>query len=171
MRENVGNRLPSWHKHSVLFFLLKKITQFCRTSSLSTHRRVINHGNSSCGFCLCILSVTSRVSMYKRTTLHSFSFPHSSSCQIFISYIHIYVYMYVCIYICILIERCWYRHRENEDARVRSYVYVRIFSFDKYCTMINLFLGYYIMDKLYWWTYTYIRSQLSLNKHTDRGHN
>jgi hypothetical protein len=139
---------------SVLFFHYKKITQFCCTSSLSSHRRVIYRGNSSCGFCLCILSVTSRVSMNKRTTLRSFSFPHSFSCQTFISYIYIYIY--------ILIERCWYRQRENEDARV----YIRIFFFDKYCTTIDLFLGYYIMDKLYWWTYIYIHQESTSLKQT-----
>jgi hypothetical protein len=53
-----------------------------------------------------------------------------------VSYIHL---------IYILIEHCWYRQRENEDARV----YVRILSYDKYCTTIDLFLGYYIIDKLY----------------------
>jgi hypothetical protein len=122
MRENVGNQLPSWHKQRAIF-LLKKITQFCRISSLSSHRRVINYGNSSCGFCLCILSVTSRVSIYKRTTLHSFSLFSSffSSCQTFISYIHIYI----CIDWTLLVPstRKWRRTRVCTYILLRQILY------------------------------------------------
>ncbi len=103
----------------VCYFSIKKITQFCRTSSLSSHRRVINCGNSSCGFCLCIPSVTSRVSMYKRTTLHSFSSPHSSSCQTFISYIRIYICMYIDWTLLVPSTRKWRR------ARVCTYILLR----------------------------------------------
>jgi hypothetical protein len=103
---------------TVCYFSIKKITQFCRTSSLSSHRGVINRGNSSCGFCLCILSVTSRVSMYKRTILRSFSFLHSSYCQTFISYIYIYIYIYIYVYWLNVVGTV------NEKMKTRACMYV-----------------------------------------------
>ena len=84
----------------------------------------------------------------KRAHARSLSLSCSSFCQTFISYIdwtslvpstrkwrraHIYIYIYV--FVCVL-------------------------SFNKYCTTIDLFLNYCIMDKLCWWTYMH-RAQKS----------
>ena len=79
-------------------------------------------------------------------------------------YTHTYIYIRVCIDWTLLVPstRKWRR----------AHAYVRIFSFDKYCTMINLFLADYIMDKLYWWTYTYIAGvSLAKTNIRNRGHN
>lgn len=115
--ENVGNQLSSWHQQCAIF-LLKKSSNLAHISSLSAHRRVINSGNSSCGFCLYIFAVTNDRLLHTREQLFS---PFSFFPLLILSPVKNSSRTYA------LIERCWYRQQVNEDARVY------IFTLDKYC--------------------------------------
>jgi len=152
MRENVGNWLLSWYTQCAIF-PLKKSPNF----AVQRHYHLI--GESSTAATAVVASVYAYPLLlvaslcYRRTILRSFSF-------FLLSYIHL-IYIYIDWTLLVPSTREWRR------TRICTY----ILSYDKYCTTIDLFLVYYIIDKLYWWTYTYIRSWLSLSKHTDHGHN
>lgn len=153
-----------WERTSACYFSIKKSPRFAAHRYYHFHHRVIDCNNSGSrrDFCLCALFVTSLT--YERIKRNSpcvraLSFSLSSSCQTFISYIYIYMNWTLLV----PSKRKW--------RRAYIYVYVCILSFDKYCTTIELFLGYYIMDKLCWWTYIYTTSRLSLSKYIDRSHN
>lgn len=143
IRENVGNQLPFWHEQRAIF-PIKQFIQFCCTSSLSSHRRVIKPRQQRCRllFMYILLPVAS---LYRREQLFVISpFLYASSCHMFIADI----YLYICIDWTLLVPstRKW--------RCAPSYTCIYFPSTNSVLRSIS-FVAYYIIHKLSWWTYTY----------------